>query len=229
MYDTLKEQVCHANLLLPKHHLVTFTWGNVSQIDRNAHVIAIKPSGVDYDHLTPDKIVIIDLNGHVLQGKYNPSSDTPTHIELYKHFKSINGICHTHSPKATMWAQACKEIPCLGTTHADYFHGPVPVTQPMTPDKIDHDYETNTGKVIVSRFQSLDPEQIPAVLVANHGPFTWGSEALVAVEYAIVLEQLAEMAMGTQTLNPKQEPIPQVLLDKHYTRKHGPHAYYGQK
>ena len=232
MYEKLKEQVCKANLLLPKYNLITFTWGNVSQIDRQANVVAIKPSGVDYDQLTADKIVILDLDGNLVERDLNPSSDAPTHLELYRSFKEIGGICHTHSPKATMWAQACKEIPCFGTTHADYFYGPVPVTDPMTQEEIADDYELNTGKVIVRRFCRLDnlnPEQTPAVLVANHGPFTWGSNPDKAVESAVVLEQVAEMALGTITINPQQGGIDQTLLGKHYLRKHGKDAYYGQK
>jgi len=229
MYDELKKSVCEANLQLQKHNLVIFSWGNVSAIDRTAGVVAIKPSGVSYDSLTPDKIVLLDLNGKGLEGSLNPSSDTPTHLELYRNFKAIGGICHTHSAFATMWAQSCREIPCLGTTHADYFYGSVPITKPMTKAQIEADYELNTGKVIVKRFARLDPLQNRAVLVANHGPFTWGKSAAESVEAAVVLEQVAKMAFGTICINPRQKKISQVLLDKHYLRKHGKNSYYGPK
>jgi len=229
MYEQLKQSVCEANLQLQKHQLIIFSWGNVSAIDRASGIIAIKPSGVSYDSLSPDKIVLLDLNGKVIEGSLNPSSDTPTHLELYRNFETIGGICHTHSAFATMWAQACREIPCFGTTHADYFYGPIPVTKPMTKAQIESDYELNTGKVIVKRFAKLDPLQIRAVLVANHGPFTWGKTASESVEAAVVLEQVAKMAFGTICINPRQKKISQVLLDKHYLRKHGKTAYYGQK
>ncbi len=229
MYDELKKSVCEANLQLQKHNLVIFSWGNVSAIDRAAGVVAIKPSGVSYDQLTPDKIVLLDLNGKILEGTLKPSSDAPTHLELYRNFKTIGGICHTHSTFATMWAQSCREIPCFGTTHADFFYGPVPVTKPMTKREIETDYELNTGKVIVKRFAKLDPLQNRAVLVANHGPFTLGKNAAESVEAAVVLEQVAKMAFGTICINPRQKKISQILLDKHYLRKHGKNAYYGQK
>lgn len=229
MHDELKKSVCEANLKLQKHNLVIFSWGNVSAIDRDNGVVAIKPSGVPYESLSPDKIVLLDLNGKILEGLLNPSSDTPTHLELYRNFKTIGGICHTHSTFATMWAQACIEIPCLGTTHADYFYGPVPVTKPMTKAQIGTDYELNTGKVIVKRFAKLNPLQNKAVLVANHGPFTWGKTASESVEAAVALEQVAKMAFGTISINPRQKKISQVLLDKHYLRKHGKNSYYGQK
>ncbi len=229
MYDELKKSVCDANLQLQKHNLVIFSWGNVSAIDRDSGVVAIKPSGVSYDQLTPDKIILLDLNGKILEGSLKPSSDTPTHLELYRNFKTIGGICHTHSVFATMWAQTCREIPCFGTTHADYFYGSVPVTKPMTKREIETDYELNTGKVIVKRFAKLDPLQNRAVLVANHGPFTWGKTASESVEAAVVLEQVAKMAFGTICISPRQKKISQVLLDKHYLRKHGKNAYYGQK
>jgi L-ribulose-5-phosphate 4-epimerase len=229
MYDELKKSVCEANLQLQKHKLVIFSWGNVSAIDRSAGVVAIKPSGVPYDQLTPDKIVLLDLSSKIIEGSLNPSSDTPTHLELYRNFKTIGGICHTHSVFATMWAQSCREIPCFGTTHADYFYGPVPVTKEMTKSQIETDYELNTGKVIVKRFAKLDPLQNRAVLVANHGPFTWGKSAAESVEAAVVLEQVAKMAFGTICISPRQKKISQVLLDKHYLRKHGKNAYYGQK
>jgi L-ribulose-5-phosphate 4-epimerase len=229
MYEELRQSVCKANLTLPKYNLVTFTWGNVSGIDRKVGVVVIKPSGVAYEELSPQKMVVLDLDGTVIEGELRPSSDMPTHLELYRSFKDIGGICHTHSPKATMWAQARCEIPCFGTTHADHFYGAVPVTEVMTAKEIESNYELNTGKVISRRFEGIDPMQIQAVLVANHGPFTWGTDAKNAVENAVVLEQLADMAMGTITLNPDQKPIAQVLLDKHYLRKHGKNAYYGQK
>ncbi len=229
MHDELREEVCRANIELQKHKLVIYSWGNVSGIDRKNSVVAIKPSGVAYDELTPEKIVLLDLAGNVIQGEFKPSSDTPTHLELYRNFKNIGGVCHTHSSNATMWAQACREIPCFGTTHADYYYGSVPVTEPMTLDEIESAYELNTGKVIVRRFKDLDPMQIPAVLVANHGPFTWGKSPAASVESAVVLEQIAAMALGTITANPAQEPISKTLLDKHYLRKHGKNAYYGQQ
>jgi L-ribulose-5-phosphate 4-epimerase len=228
MQEDLRKAVCEANLELQKHKLIIFSWGNVSGIDRSAGLVVIKPSGVSYSELTPEKMVVLDLEGKIIEGTLNPSSDTPTHLELYRNFETIGGICHTHSPNATMWAQACKEIPCFGTTHADNFYGPIPVTDIMTNEEIHEDYELNTGKVIIKRFTGLDPRQMPAVLVANHGPFTWGSDPAAAVEETIVLEQIAAMALGTITINPDQDPISKALLDKHYLRKHGKNAYYGQ-
>jgi len=228
MQEELKKTVCQANLELQKHKLVIYSWGNVSGIDRSAGLVVIKPSGVPYDELTPDKMVVLDLDGKIIEGTFNPSSDTSTHLELYRSFEAIGGICHTHSPSATMWAQACKEIPCFGTTHADNFYGPIPATDIMTNEEIHDDYELNTGKVIVKRFTGLDPMQMPAVLVANHGPFTWGPDPAKAVEENVVLEQIATMALGTITINPDQGPISRALLDKHYLRKHGKNAYYGQ-
>lgn len=229
MYEELKEAVCQSNIELQKQKLVIYSWGNVSGIDRAASVVAVKPSGVAYEKLAPEKIVLIDLDGKLLEKNLKPSSDTPAHLELYRNFKDIGGVCHTHSPNATMWAQACREIPCLGTTHADYFYGPVPVTDMMTEEQITNDYELNTGKVIVKRFSNIDPMQMPAVLVANHGPFTWGSSPAVAVEAAVVLEQIAATALGAILINPDINPIGRILLDKHYLRKHGKDAYYGQK
>jgi L-ribulose-5-phosphate 4-epimerase len=229
MYEELRKAVCDANVELQKQQLIICSWGNVSGIDRSAGIVAIKPSGLAYDELAPDKIVLLDLDGNVVQGGLNPSSDTPTHLELYRNFEAISGVCHTHSPVATMWAQACREIPCFGTTHADYFYGSVPVTEVMTKDEIQSDYELNTGKVIVRRFANIDPMEIPAVLVANHGPFSWGKTPAEAVDANVVLEQIATMALGTVTINPGQGPISKALLDKHYLRKHGKNAYYGQQ
>ncbi len=228
MNEELKKVVCEANLELQKQHLVICSWGNVSGIDRSTGLVVIKPSGVPYDELTPDKMVVLDLEGIIIEGTLNPSSDTPTHLELYRSFEAIGSICHTHSPTATMWAQACKEIPCFGTTHADYFYGAVPVTDVMTTEQIQSDYELNTGKVIVNRLAGVDPMQMQAVLVANHGPFTWGKSPAVAVEAMVVLEQIAAMALGTITINRDQGAIGNTLLDKHYLRKHGQSAYYGQ-
>ena len=228
MHKTLRQNVCQANLDLQKHGLVVFTWGNVSGIDRAAGIIAIKPSGVSYEALRPESIVLVDLQGKVVEGNLRPSSDTATHLELYRNFERIGGVCHTHSMYATMWAQAEQGIPCFGTTHADHFYGPVPVTDPLTRSEIEEAYEENTGRVIVRRFHEIDPEQMPAVLVANHGPFTWGLEPAAAVENAVVLEQVAEMAFGTISINWHQTAILRALLDKHYLRKHGKNAYYGQ-
>jgi len=229
MQDQLKKAVYEANLELQKKQLVIYSWGNVSGIDREANVVAIKPSGIMYEDLSPERIVLLDLDGKLIEGELRPSSDTPTHLELYRNFKSIGGVCHTHSPSATAWAQACKEIPCLGTTHADYFYGPVPVTEVMTDDEIKSNYELNTGKVIVRRFADLDPQYYPGVLVANHGPFTWGKTPADAVESNAVLELIAQMALDAIAINPDQRPISKTLLDKHYLRKHGKNAYYGQK
>jgi L-ribulose-5-phosphate 4-epimerase len=229
MYEELKEAVCQANIELARQKLIICSWGNVSGIDRTKAVVAVKPSGVAYEQLTPDKIVLVDLSGKLLEKGLKPSSDTPTHLELYRNSAGIGGICHTHSPNATMWAQACREIPCLGTTHADYFYGPIPVTDVMTKEEIKSDYELNTGKVIVRRFATIDPVQMPAVLVANHGPFTWGGNPAEAVEAAVVLEQIAATALGAILINPDINPISKSLLDKHYLRKHGKDAYYGQR
>ncbi|MBN2137693.1 MAG: L-ribulose-5-phosphate 4-epimerase AraD [Sedimentisphaerales bacterium] len=229
MHEQIRKAVCRANMQLPAHNLVIYSWGNVSAIDREAGVVAIKPSGVEYDSLTPEKIVLLDLDGNIIDGDFNPSSDTPTHLELYRSFKNIGAVCHTHAPAATAWAQACREIPCFGTTHADFYYGPVPTTEPMMENAIKNDYELNTGKAIVQRFADLDPAEVPAVLVANHGPFTWGQDAAKAVESMVVLEQTAKMAIDTITINPQQGPINKALLDKHYLRKHGKNAYYGQK
>ena len=203
MYDQLKKLVCLANVELERNKLVICNWGNVSGIDRTAGVVAIKPSGVPYKDLTPDKMVVVDLDGKIIEGALKPSSDTPTHLELYRNFKEIGGVCHTHSCYATMWAQGCRELPCFGTTHADYFYGAVPVTEQLTDDEIKDEYELNTGKVIVRRFAKIDPLAMPAVLVAGHGPFTWGKTPMASVESAIVLEEVAKMAAGTIAINPQ--------------------------
>lgn len=231
MLEELKQRVYEANMLLPKYDLVTFTWGNVSEIDAERKIFAIKPSGVDYDRLTPDDMVLVDLDGKVVEGKYNPSSDTATHVEIYKAFKCVGGVVHTHSPHATSWAQAGRSIPCYGTTHADYIYGEVPCLRCLNAEEIEEAYEQNTGKLIVSEFErmGLDPEAVPAVLCKNHGPFTWGKDAHEAVHNAVVLEVVARMAMMTERINPEVEPAPQHLCDKHYYRKHGANAYYGQR
>ena len=231
MLEELKQRVYEANMLLPKHGLVTFTWGNVSEIDAERKIFAIKPSGVEYDKLTPDDMVLVDLDGKVVEGNLKPSSDTPTHIELYKAFTSVSGIVHTHSPYATSWAQSGRNIPCYGTTHADYIYGEVPCLRVLTEKEISKDYEKNTGLLIVNEFERLclEPEAIPAVLCKNHGPFAWGKDANEAVHNAVVLEQVARMAYMAEQINPRIQPAPQSLLDKHYTRKHGANAYYGQR
>jgi len=228
LHEELRKAVCDANIELQKQNLVIYSFGNVSAIDRVTGAVAIKPSGVPYDQLSPDRMVILDLDGNIIEGALKPSSDTPTHLELYRNFEAIGGICHTHCLCATMWAQACKEIPCLGTTGADYFYGSIPLTEVMTEDEIQRDYELNTGKVIVRRFAGMDPMKMPAVLVANHGPFTWGKNPTEAVESMVMLEQVAKMALGTIMINPKKRPISRALMDKHYLRKHGKNAYYGQ-
>ncbi|MCR5475481.1 MAG: L-ribulose-5-phosphate 4-epimerase [Lachnospiraceae bacterium] len=230
MLEELKQRVYEANMLLPKYGLVTFTWGNVSEIDRKSGLFAIKPSGVDYDKLTPDDMVIMDLDGNRVEGKYKPSSDTPTHLELYKAFDRIGGIVHTHSSYATSWAQAGRSIPCYGTTHADYIYGEVPCVRCLTKEEIDNAYETNTGLLIIEEFKRMkkDVEATPCVLCKNHGPFAWGADAHEAVHNAVVLEEVAKMAYRAETINRDIEPAPQELQDKHYYRKHGENAYYGQ-
>lgn len=228
MLDSLKRQVFEANLLLPKYRLVTFTWGNVSGIDRAKGLVAIKPSGVSYEEMTVEDMVIVDLDGKVIEGKLKPSSDTPTHVELYKAFPNIGGIVHTHSRWAASFAQAGCPIEPTGTTHADYFDGPVPCTRPMTSAKIAGDYEKETGKVIIETFFNLDPDAIPAVLVYSHGPFCWGKTPEKAVEAAVVLEEVAFMQYHALSLNPELLPMQKELLDKHFKRKHGKNAYYGQ-
>ena len=227
MLEELKRRVYEANMLLPKYELVTFTWGNVSEIDRETGYFAIKPSGVDYETLTPEDMVLMDLNGNKIEGKYNPSSDTPTHIELYKAFSNIGGIVHTHSPWATSWAQAGRSIPCYGTTHADYIYGEVPCARCLTEEELKN-YETNTGILIAELFKNKDYEAVPAVLCKNHGPFTWGKDGHEAVHNAVVLEEVAKMAARCEMIYPQVKPAPQELQDKHYYRKHGENAYYGQ-
>ncbi len=229
MLEQLKQEVWEANLLLPKHNLVTLTWGNVSAIDRSTNLMVIKPSGVEYAAMKPEDMVVVDImSGNVVEGKLNPSSDTPTHRMLYLQFPGIGGIVHTHSRWATIWAQAKMPIPALGTTHADYFYQTIPCTRLLTKEEINRDYEWETGTVIVEAFQGLDPNQIPAVIVASHGPFAWGKSAMKAVENAIVLEEVAMMAWHDTMLH-RSLPMQQELLDKHFLRKHGPGAYYGQK
>ena len=230
MLEELKQRVLEANLLLPKFGLVTFTWGNVSGIDRERGLVVIKPSGVPYEGMTAEDMVVVDLDGQVVEGKYRPSSDTPTHMELYKAFPGVGGIVHTHSSYATSWAQAGRDVPCYGTTHADYFYGPVPCLRCLTQAEIDEAYERNTGKLLVSEFArlSLDPAAVPGVLCKNHGPFTWGKEPFEAVHNAVVLEECAKMAYRTEQIAPGVQPAPQALQDKHYFRKHGKNAYYGQ-
>lgn len=228
MLEELKKRVYEANMLLPKHGLVTFTWGNVSEIDRETGIFAIKPSGVEYDELTPDDMVLVDLEGNVVEGHYKPSSDTETHIELYKAFENIGGVVHTHSPWATSWAQAGRGIPCYGTTHADYLYGTVPCVRNLTEEEL-KSYETNTGVLIVEEFKKNgDYEAMPAVLCKNHGPFTWGKDGNEAVHNVVVLEEVAKMAANCEAINPNVKPAPQELQNKHYYRKHGANAYYGQ-
>jgi len=229
MLEELKQKVFEANMQLPKYGLVTFTWGNVSGIDRESGLVVIKPSGVEYDTMKPEDMVVVDLDGKVVEGKYRPSSDTPTHVELYKAFPKVGGIVHTHSSWATSWAQAGRSIPCYGTTHADYMYGEIPCVRNLTQEEIDEGYEKNTGTVIISYFQDRDYEAVPCVLCKNHGPFAWGKDPAEAVHNAVVLEEVAKMATRCELINPHLEPAPQRLLDKHYYRKHGAGAYYGQK
>jgi L-ribulose-5-phosphate 4-epimerase len=225
---TLREQVLEANLELVRRGLVLYTFGNVSGIDRNEGLVAIKPSGVPYEELTPAHMVISDLSGKVVEGSLRPSSDLPTHIELYKHFPNIGGVAHTHSEFATAWAQAEKPIPCFGTTHADYFYGSVPVTPRLTAQEIAGDYERETGLAICRAFAQLDPDAIPAALVAGHAPFCWGPNAAEAAHNAVVLEYVAKMAQHTLSIHAESRPLPRELHDKHFLRKHGKNAYYGQ-
>jgi L-ribulose-5-phosphate 4-epimerase len=227
--EYLKETVLEANLMLPKLDLVKFTWGNVSGIDPEKRLVVIKPSGVSYDEMKWDDMVVVDLDGNVVEGALKPSSDTPTHLVLYKAFPAIGGIVHTHSPWATSWAQAGRGIPALGTTHADYFYGEIPCTRKMTVDEINGAYEFETGNVIVETFKPLNPQCVPGVLVHSHAPFIWGKNPLNAVHNAAVLEEVAKIASGTLTLNSCVKPMDQSLLDRHFLRKHGANAYYGQK
>lgn len=230
MLEKLKQSVYEANMELPRRGLVTYTWGNVSGIDREKGLVVIKPSGVRYEELTPDKLVVLDLDGKVVEGALNPSSDTKTHLELYREFPALGGVVHTHSPCAVAWAQAGRDIPCYGTTHADYFYGPVPCARALTPEEIDEDYERNTGRVIVEEFRARDiePAHVPAVICRSHGPFAWGADAAEAVYHAAVLEEVAHMALLTLAVDADAVPAPQHLQDKHFMRKHGPQAYYGQ-
>lgn len=228
MLEQLKERVYKANMELPKYGLVTFTWGNVSEIDRGSGYFAIKPSGVDYERLTPEDMVIMDLFGNKIEGRYNPSSDTATHIELYKVFSKIGGVVHTHSPWATSWAQAGRGIPCYGTTHADYIYGEVPCARCLEGAEFE-EYEKNTGILIADVFKDKDYQAVPAVLCKNHGPFTWGKDGMEAVHHAVVLEEVAKMAARCEMIQQGVNPAPQELQDKHYYRKHGANAYYGQK
>lgn len=229
MLEELKQKVLEANLMLPKHGLITFTWGNVSAVDREAGVLIIKPSGVEYDGMTADDMVVVSLeNGKVVEGRYKPSSDTPTHLALYNAFEGIGGICHTHSRWATSFAQAGVGILPMGTTHGDYFYGTIPCTRAMTPEEIAGEYEKETGNVIIETFKGIDPVTIPAVLVKSHGPFTWGKDAADSVHNAVVLEEAAFMNYHAMSINPSVGYMQQELLDKHYLRKHGANSYYGQ-
>ena len=235
MLEELKKKVCQANLDLVKHGLVIFTWGNVSAIDRETGLVVIKPSGVSYDNMKPEDMVVVDLEGNVVEGHYKPSSDTPTHVVLYKAFPNIGGVVHTHSTFATAWAQSGRDIPNIGTTHADYFHDDIPCTRDMKKAEVFGEYEKETGNVIVKRFEGLNPVHTPGVLVKNHGPFSWGKDADEAVHNAVVMEQVAKMAFIASTLHLNTldivEHVPSMnkhLIEKHYSRKHGPNAYYGQ-
>ena len=228
MLEELKKTVCEANLLLPEYGLVTFTWGNVSGIDRESGLVVIKPSGVEYRGMTEEDMVVVDLSGKVIEGRWKPSSDTATHVELYKAFPNIGGIVHTHSRWATTFAQAGMSIPAMGTTHGDYFYGDIPCTRPMTDEEIHGEYEKETGKVIIETFRDTDPDAIPGVLVYSHGPFAWGTDAMNAVHNAVVMEECAFMDWHAMMLNPEMRSMQQTLLDKHYLRKHGKNAYYGQ-
>ena len=231
MLEELKREVYEANMLLPKYGLVTFTWGNVSAVDREKNLCVIKPSGVDYEIMKPEDMVVLDIaTGEKVEGALKPSSDTPTHIELYRAFPEIGGVVHTHSSYATSWAQAGRDIPCYGTTHADYFYGPIPCLRTLNKDEIEDAYEENTGHLIVNEFKSrgLDIMAVPACLCKNHGPFAWGRDAHEAVHNAVVLDEVAKMALRTEMIKPDVQPAPQGLQDKHYFRKHGANAYYGQ-
>jgi L-ribulose-5-phosphate 4-epimerase len=228
LLQSLREQVYEANLELVRRNVVIYTFGNASGIDRAANKVVIKPSGVPYDRMSPADMVIVDLDGNSVEGTLRPSSDLPTHLVLYRAFKGVGGVVHTHSRAATAWAQAGREIPCFGTTHADYFYGSVPVTDSLTDEEIRGEYEINTGHAIVRRFAKTDPLSMPAILVAGHGPFTWGGNVSDAAHNAVLLEEMAQMSFQTLMLNPSAQPISQALLDRHFLRKHGPGAYYGQ-
>lgn len=228
-YTELKRAAYEANMELNARNLVIYTWGNVSQIDRDKGVIAIKPSGVAYEKLTVDDIVVVDLDNKIVEGKLNPSSDTKTHTYLYRHFETIGGITHTHSTYATAWAQAQMSIPCYGTTHADFAYGEIPCTAVMSDEQIKRDYEEETGAQITQRFEGINPDEVPMVVIAGHAPFTWGVDAAKSVYHAVVLEEIAKMAYLTKTLAPNTQALKQAIIDKHYLRKHGKDAYYGQK
>jgi L-ribulose-5-phosphate 4-epimerase len=229
MLDPLKKKVFQANMELVRYGLVTRTWGNVSGIDRSEGRVVIKPSGVEYESMTAKDMIVVDLDGNIMDGNLRPSSDTPTHLELYKAFPAIGGVVHTHSEYATMFAQACREIPCLGTTHADHFNGPILVTRFLTAKEVGEGYEHATGRIIIERFAGLDPLATPGVLVAGHAPFVWGRNSIDAVYNSLILERIAQMALGSFLLNPSITALPPHIQEKHYQRKHGPHAYYGQK
>ena len=228
-FKELRERAYKANMALPEHGLVVLTWGNASELDRERGVFAIKPSGVPYKDLSPENMVVCDLDGAVVEGALRPSSDMPTHAVLYQAFESVGGVVHTHSSWAVSWAQAGRSIPCYGTTHADYFFGSIPCVRGLTKDEVDGAYELNTGKVIVQGFEGIDPVAVPGVLVRNHGPFAWGKDADEAVYHAVVLEEVAKMAIRTEMAKMDVEPAPQYLQDRHFLRKHGPNAYYGQE
>jgi len=229
MIERLRKEVFQANAALARYGLVTLTWGNVSGIDRDDGIVAIKPSGVDYETMEETDIVVVDMDGNTVEGKLRPSSDTPTHLELYRAFPAIGGVVHTHSTYATMFAQACREIPCFGTTHADHFDGPVPVTRFISENEVEAGYEHGTGEIIVERFSDLDEVHTPGVLVAGHAPFVWGANPEAAVQNSLILERIAQMALGSLLLNPGISALPAHIQRKHYQRKHGPKAYYGQK
>ena len=229
MLKQLKQKVLEANKDLVKYNLATLTWGNVSGIDRKKNLVVIKPSGIDYNKLKIENMIVVDLDGKVVEGKLRPSSDTPTHLELYKNFQNIGGITHSHSMYATIFAQACTEIPCYGTTHADHFYNSIPVTRFLTEKEVLENYELNTGKIIVERFQELDPDATPGVLLAGHAPFTWGKTPAESVRNNLIMESIAQMAYSSKQVNPDLKTLPDYIINKHYMRKHGPDAYYGQK
>mgnify|MGYP003757249783 FL=1 len=228
MLERLRNEVYEANMELQRRGLIIYTWGNVSGIDREKGLFVIKPSGISYDELTPNDMVVMDMSGNKVYGHYNPSSDTATHLELYRAFSEIGGIVHTHSPTATAWAQAGRSIPCYGTTHADYFNGEIPCTRGLTEDEVKDEYEKNTGLVIIEAFQDKNPLHVPGVLCRNHGPFAWGKDAADAVHNAVVLEEIAKMNLITEQLCDNMVPAPKYIQDKHFFRKHGENAYYGQ-